>query len=49
MPAPHRQTVQGVQPGSRPDIEAWKKRTGNELVQQSEEDKVFKFWLRKTV
>ena len=35
-------------PGSAPDIEAWKKRTGNELIQQSKEDKVFKFWLRKT-
>ena len=35
-------------PGSEPDIAAWHKRTGNELIQQSTEDQVFKFWLRKT-
>jgi len=35
-------------PGSRPDIEAWLRRTGNELVHQEQDGDVFKFWLKKT-
>ncbi len=34
-------------PGSKNDITAWAKRTGNELVNIAEEGGVFKFYLKK--
>ncbi len=34
-------------PGSVPDFGAWSKTTGNELVEQTEEDGVFRFLIRK--
>lgn len=34
-------------PGSVADFEAWCTTTGNELVEQSEMDKVFRFVIRK--
>ena len=34
-------------PGSKNDIAAWAKRTGNELMECSEADGVFRFCLRK--
>ncbi len=34
-------------PGSVPDFKAWAKSTGNELVEQTEEDGVYRFVLRK--
>jgi len=34
-------------PGSVPDFEAWCTTTGNELVEQSEADDVFRFVIRK--
>jgi len=34
-------------PGSVPDFAAWARTTGNELVEQTEEDGVFRFLLRK--
>jgi TusA-related sulfurtransferase len=34
-------------PGSVPDFSAWSKSTGNELVEQSEEEGVFRFLIRK--
>ena len=34
-------------PGSVPDFHAWSKTTGNELVEQTEEDGVFRFLIRK--
>ncbi len=34
-------------PGSVPDFKAWAKSTGNELVEQTEEDGVYRFILRK--
>jgi len=34
-------------PGSVPDFNAWAKTTGNELVEQTEEDGVFRFLIRK--
>jgi TusA-related sulfurtransferase len=34
-------------PGSVPDFNAWAKSTGNELVEQTEEDGVFRFLIRK--
>lgn len=37
-------------PGSKPDISAWARMTGNELVSLDEEDgnpKVYKFYLRR--
>jgi tRNA 2-thiouridine synthesizing protein A len=34
-------------PGSKNDITAWAKRTGNELLETLEEGGVFKFYLKK--
>jgi tRNA 2-thiouridine synthesizing protein A len=34
-------------PGSVPDFNAWAKTTGNELVEQTEEDGVFRFLIRR--
>jgi tRNA 2-thiouridine synthesizing protein A len=34
-------------PGSKNDITAWAKRTGNELVETVEDSGVFKFYLKK--
>ena len=34
-------------PGSVPDFNAWSKSTGNELVEQTEEDGAFRFLIRK--
>ena len=47
-------TVQGVlkvlatDPGSVSDIFAWCKSTGNELLDKSKDDGVFKFYIRRT-
>ncbi len=35
-------------PGSKNDITAWAKRTGNELIEIVEEGGAFKFYLKKT-
>ncbi|NOY52819.1 MAG: sulfurtransferase TusA family protein [Deltaproteobacteria bacterium] len=35
-------------PGSKNDITAWAKRTGNELVETVEDSGVFKFYLKKS-
>jgi len=34
-------------PGSVPDFNAWSKTTGNELVEQTQEEGVFRFLIRK--
>jgi tRNA 2-thiouridine synthesizing protein A len=34
-------------PGSVPDFNAWSTTTGNELVEQTEEDGTFRFLIRK--
>ena len=34
-------------PGSVPDFNAWSKSTGNELVEQTEEEGIFRFLIRK--
>ncbi len=34
-------------PGSVPDFNAWSKSTGNELVEQTEEEGTFRFLIRK--
>jgi tRNA 2-thiouridine synthesizing protein A len=39
--------VLATDPGSVPDFQAWTTSTGNELLEQSEEDGVFRFVLRK--
>jgi tRNA 2-thiouridine synthesizing protein A len=35
-------------PGSRPDMQAWSKTTGNELLKVEEDDGVFTFFIKKT-
>ena len=35
-------------PGSKNDISAWAKRTGNELMESAEEGGVFMFYIKKT-
>ncbi len=34
-------------PGSKPDMEAWVKQTGHEIVDTQEEGGVFKFYVRR--
>lgn len=40
--------VQATDPGSRPDMEAWTKQTGHELLAGREESGVFTFYVRRT-
>ena len=35
-------------PGSIPDMEAWSRQTGHELINSSEENKVYTFYIRLT-
>ena len=35
-------------PGSMPDMEAWARQTGHELLSASEEEKVYPFYIRLT-
>ena len=35
-------------PGSVPDLEAFRKQTGHEIVEQSQRDGVFRFLVRRT-
>jgi tRNA 2-thiouridine synthesizing protein A len=35
-------------PGSVPDFGAWCRSTGNELIEQTEQDGVYRFLIRKT-
>ncbi|HBK81344.1 MAG TPA: sulfurtransferase TusA family protein [Nitrospinae bacterium] len=35
-------------PGSMPDMEAWARQTGHELLSASEEEKVYTFYIRLT-
>jgi tRNA 2-thiouridine synthesizing protein A len=39
--------VEATDPGSVPDFQAWAASTGNELVERSEEEGVFRFVLRR--
>ena len=39
--------VQATDPGSLKDFPAFAKQTGNELVEQNEENKVFEFYLKR--
>jgi tRNA 2-thiouridine synthesizing protein A len=35
-------------PGAKPDMEAWAKQTGHELLESHEEGQIFHFLFRKT-
>jgi TusA-related sulfurtransferase len=35
-------------PGAEPDMAAWTKNSGHELVQKAQEDNVYKFWVKRT-
>lgn len=39
--------IHATDKGSKSDLTAWSKSGGHELVEQTEEDGVFKFWIRK--
>jgi tRNA 2-thiouridine synthesizing protein A len=41
--------MRATDPGAKPDILAWLKRTGHELVRIEETSGVLKFYIRKTV
>lgn len=41
--------VIATDPGSPPDMEAWARQTGNELIDQSAEGDIFRFWFRRKV
>lgn len=34
-------------PGSRPDMEAWTKKTGQSLLYHEKDESQFRFWIRK--
>ncbi|HEX9713931.1 MAG TPA: sulfurtransferase TusA family protein [Actinomycetota bacterium] len=40
--------MQATDPGAKPDMDAWVKNTGHEMVDQADEGDVFIFWIRKT-
>ena len=40
--------VLATDPGAKPDMLAWSKRTGHELVRMGEASGVLKFYIRKT-
>jgi tRNA 2-thiouridine synthesizing protein A len=35
-------------PGAPPDMEAWSRQTGHQLLQQTAENGQFRFWFRRT-
>ncbi|MCT8139329.1 sulfurtransferase TusA family protein [Anaerobacillus sp. CMMVII] len=39
--------IHATDKGAKNDLSAWAKSTGNELVADSEENDVLKFWIRK--
>lgn len=39
--------VHATDPGSKSDITAWTKSGGHELLKDTEEDGIFKFWIKK--
>jgi tRNA 2-thiouridine synthesizing protein A len=39
--------VEATDGGSRSDIPSWAKDTGNELLETTNEDGVFRYWIRK--
>jgi tRNA 2-thiouridine synthesizing protein A len=39
--------IHATDKGAKNDLSAWAKATGNELVADSEENDIFKFWIRK--
>lgn len=40
--------MQATDPGSQPDMDAWVKNTGHEMVDSAAGDGVFTFWVRRT-
>jgi tRNA 2-thiouridine synthesizing protein A len=40
--------MEATDPGSRPDMEAWTKQTGHELLSSQEANGVFTFYVRRT-
>ncbi len=39
--------VHATDKGSKSDITAWSKSTGNELLESAEDNGLFKFWIKK--
>lgn len=39
--------LEATDPGSRPDIAAWEKQTGHEVLSTTEDNKVFRFLVRR--
>ena len=44
----HLLLMEATDPGAPPDMEAWSRQTGHELVKQETADGVFRFWFRRT-
>jgi tRNA 2-thiouridine synthesizing protein A len=40
--------VMATDPGSMPDMAAWAKQTGQELLRSEQDGKAFRFYIRKT-
>jgi TusA-related sulfurtransferase len=40
--------MQATDPGSEPDMDAWSKNTGHELIDHAVQDGVYVFWVRRT-
>lgn len=39
--------IHATDPGSKSDLTAWSKSGGHELLKNTEENSVFKFWIKK--
>ena len=40
--------MQATDPGAQPDMDAWAKNTGHELIESQVDGDVFLFWVRRT-
>lgn len=40
--------MQATDPGSQPDMDAWVKNTGHEMLDSAVQGDVFHFWIRRT-
>lgn len=47
IPAGNVLLLLATDPGSRPDMAAWSKRTGNPILHEDQEGPVFRFWIQR--
>ena len=47
LPAGNVLLLLATDPGSRPDMAAWSKRTGNPILHDDQDGAVFRFWIQR--